>query len=402
MTNTTLKITPRDPLIARDGRPFGKGTRMKSLDWIRSSVVIGSLRTLVGKLNGSNFDNDTIEDLKKITIAGPFPYVNEKLYFPAPLDILLKENEIENELPSHHRLQPDEYKEGEGSTLPQHLRPAMMSPEGQFKPMKTPAFWSREKITEWLITPHDFKLPAYSKEKELFLNGDFINFPEKEERIHIKVCADSGAAVDGMFFSTIGLDSTIRVEKESSSQHSEDHAPLQMLARLDGPESPLTEAACALNHIHPCGGERRLVKWESCADLGEIWECPKEIHDTFEDGAKNLRMVLASSAIFENGWLPGWLAIEGHGAKCTGIIPGTDIEVQLISVVNGRWEPLSGWSYEHRSPKPISRMVPAGSVYFFKIINNPSENIAKKWLHSVCDDKQFEKDGFGLALWGTW
>lgn len=35
----TLTITPRDPIVARDARPAGKGNRLRSLDWIHPSVL---------------------------------------------------------------------------------------------------------------------------------------------------------------------------------------------------------------------------------------------------------------------------------------------------------------------------------------------------------------------------
>lgn len=44
---TYLKITSHDPIIARDGRPFGLGIRMKSLDWPYPSVLAGSVRTML-------------------------------------------------------------------------------------------------------------------------------------------------------------------------------------------------------------------------------------------------------------------------------------------------------------------------------------------------------------------
>jgi CRISPR-associated protein Cmr3 len=44
----SILITPLDPVIARDGRPFNAGTRMKGLDWPYPSVLAGSLRTLLG------------------------------------------------------------------------------------------------------------------------------------------------------------------------------------------------------------------------------------------------------------------------------------------------------------------------------------------------------------------
>lgn len=65
-----LRINAHDPLIARDGRPFGLGIRMKSLDWLYPSVLAGSLRTMLGNARDSSFDDKMIESLKCISISG--------------------------------------------------------------------------------------------------------------------------------------------------------------------------------------------------------------------------------------------------------------------------------------------------------------------------------------------
>ena len=116
--------------------------------------------------------------------------------------------------------------------------------------------------------------------------------------------------------------------------------------------------------------------------------------------ASRLRMVLATPAVFSRGWRPGWIGGEGNGT-----VPGTDIELRLVSAVTGRRQPISGWSYEtgKRGIKPLRRMVPAGSVYFFEAAKGiKREHWENLWLRSVCDDIQDQKDGFGSALWGTW
>jgi CRISPR-associated protein Cmr3 len=113
-----------------------------------------------------------------------------------------------------------------------------------------------------------------------------------------------------------------------------------------------------------------------------------------------LRMILATPAIFGNGWMPGWIdkeTLKGRPPLCR------NLEVRLISAVTGRWAPISGWSYEagHHGPKPLRRMVPAGSVYFFEV-EKQKFDWRDLWLHSVCDEEQDRNDGFGTTLWGTW
>jgi hypothetical protein len=76
---TFLRISGRDPLVARDGRPFGagQGNRMRSSGWLYPSVVAGSFRTTLGKVAGREFDLQTQNDLLEIDVAGVFPLVDD-------------------------------------------------------------------------------------------------------------------------------------------------------------------------------------------------------------------------------------------------------------------------------------------------------------------------------------
>jgi CRISPR-associated protein Cmr3 len=116
-------------------------------------------------------------------------------------------------------------------------------------------------------------------------------------------------------------------------------------------------------------------------------------------GKTNLvRMVLATPALFKQGWKPGWIGDDGKGEFA-------GIKLQLMGACVERWKPVSGWSYETpRGPKPALRLVPAGSVYFFQTEGN-APSLADHWLEPVGDfseDGQSGRDGFGLALWGPW
>ena len=55
-----LQLTPHDPLVARDGRPFGagQGNRMRGLPWPLPSVVAGSFRTALVKAGSGDFSGD--------------------------------------------------------------------------------------------------------------------------------------------------------------------------------------------------------------------------------------------------------------------------------------------------------------------------------------------------------
>jgi len=113
-------------------------------------------------------------------------------------------------------------------------------------------------------------------------------------------------------------------------------------------------------------------------------------------------MVLATPAVFDEGWRPGWLD-ERTDDGWAGTPPGADVRLRLVGACVDRWKPISGWSYEDWGPKPIQRMAPAGSVYFFKVKSGEAHTLADSmWLRPVSDDPERRRSGFGLALWGVW
>jgi CRISPR-associated protein Cmr3 len=72
--------------------------------------------------------------------------------------------------------------------------------------------------------------------------------------------------------------------------------------------------------------------------------------------------------------------------------------------------PVSGWDLKERRPKQIRYAVPAGSVYFFDVLDGPISRAAAEslWLRPIGDDLdgeeagQNDRDGYGLAVPGTW
>ena len=423
MNTMYLSIAPHDPIIARDGRPFGigQGIRMRSLDWPYPSVLAGSLRTMLGKMNGG-FSGEAVDNLLKdlldIRIAGPLPLKNMKLYLPIPKDILAKENSNKLEaIP----LRPANLRNGEVCDFPNsRLLPAMIperdddKDDDDFKPKKLPAFWSMKKMTEWLINPSgiDFILCRDLKEKDDDRdNGcdgkkkkecwdddpDFLESPEIDERVHTGIDAKTGAAAveAGLFFMSAGLD--LSTTESGGSIH--------LAARIET-DNTFEEMIGKLNEIHPFGGERRLAHW-SKADESVGWWCPPEIPSKLNElNSRKIRMVLATPAIFSKGWMPGWLDSETLEGIPPKLKDDQEFKLKLISACTDRWRPISGWSAEAKSrgPKAIRRMVPAGSVYFFEAESaEAASDLAEScWLESVCDEEQDRKDGFGLAIWGVW
>jgi len=200
---TYLEITPFDPLIARDGRPFGAGLRMKSLGWFYPSVLSGSLRSMVGKRVDPSFGGDLPARLKNIAVAGLVATHDGSLFFPAPRDIAIcgKDGRAFAARPCP--------VEG-GCCLPAGLLPAMLPAdlEDDFKPATPPAFWRCEKMAAWLLNPKGaaFEIPRASERPSRRLPASgYLDAFEQERRTHVQIDPSTGAAKQERLFETAGL-----------------------------------------------------------------------------------------------------------------------------------------------------------------------------------------------------
>ena len=391
-----LRINAHDPLIARDGRPFGLGIRMKSLDWLYPSVLAGSLRTMLGNAQDSSFDDKMIESLKCISISGPLPCYEGKIYIPPPKDLLVKEENKKREQYAHAIRPVDTGSDnwsGSNCDLPTgDLLPAMLPKriDDEFKPAKTPSLWSMEIMKKWLINAKGDGFISPPDPEKIAGSTDFLNLPQKEARTHVMIDPKLGTSKDSRLFETVGLDFSVKGQKDK----------IELVARIEN-EDEFADLTSKIDSFNTIGGERRLARWKA-HETQEGWAFPSELASDFV-GKNKLRMVLATPAIFSDGWLPGWL-----NGWPDGDIPDywpKGLKLKLVSACTDRWKPISGWCLERgkQGPKPIRRLVPAGSVYFFEVLNGDVAVVAKNlWLRSVCDDKQDRRDGFGLALWGIW
>jgi len=394
--STILQLTPHDPLIARDGRPFGagQGNRMRGLPWPLPSVVAGSFRTALVKAGMGDFSGDMPQRVMQIAVAGVLPTAGAKLYLPAPNDCVWDEKTDQIQ-----RVRPIELQKDEGVDFPKEveglwpIRLTEKQAKEDFKAKSIPAWWPVERLTDWLTT----------KETSLSSNwfdNSFLGHPIQEIRDHVCLDPDRGAAAEGQIFATAGLNVTHLPrfyingsEEEKQSKTCKNRvAEITLTARVTIPDTGFDHVN-TLDIWHPLGGERRMVHWKK-AD-SDLWACPEGINSAIRSTTE-VRMVLATPAIFAKGWKPGWLTngLQGelHGVK-----------LRLVGVSNGRWKAVSGWSLAPpRGPKPIRRMVPAGSVYFFKCEKGAAAKLADLWLQPVSDDEQDRRDGFGLAVWGIW
>ncbi len=385
MTTTTIELTCRDPIISRDSRPFGwqQGNRMRPVAWPIPSVVAGSLRTAVAKEAQREFSETTSNDLLQVAVGGLFPAVDGRLYLPAPADCVVHEDG------RVLRARPEEVIEGAGCDWPEDdLLPVMVPldpAEEDFKAKKGPDWWPSDRLAHWL-TGQDTQF-----------DHTFLKAPEIEERTHVQLNPETGSSQEAMLFTTAALSLT-HLPRYQDSAESEGLARRVNAIRLvtrAAADGWAGETLLGLNVLHPLGGERRLVLWKANPDTD--WSCPGPVAEAL-GRTERVRMVLATPGIFKGGWKPGWLDEGRIGSPWAG-----GPRLALVGFTIPRWRAVSGWSLAPpRGPKPLKRVVPAGGVYFFQVVAGSALELAASWFRSVSDDDQDRRDGFGLAVWGTW
>lgn len=377
---TLWLIVPRDPLIFRDGKPFtsAPGERAKSLTFPYPSTIAGAVRSIAGTDSTTGrFEKKLIPELLNMKIRGPvLVELNENgdiadWLYPAPADALLLSTKSKDEALCFS-LAPIEIPEGSSSNINglNLIGPRNVIKE---KPLRDPPrFWRWKNYKKWLEDPHE----GMVNQDDLGIKG----LPQ-ENRTHVSISPETQVASPGALFQTSGLE-FIQVENNGKESISLSKASnLALAVETDANLQP---------GIGFLGGERRIARWQKISETFPT--CPDEVKQKIIDQSC-CRIILLTPAYFESGFLPKW--IRNYQSVKAGI-EGAAIP---------RFQTVSGWDYHEKKPKPTRRLVPAGSVFFLRLDGSKSDiqNFVEAiWMQSVSDQDQFRKDGYGLAVVGTW
>lgn len=376
-------IEPRDPLIVRDGRPFGPnpGARAKSLPFPFPSTTTGGVRTQAGLDQDRVFDKSRIQEVKAIQVRGPLlveleePREIKEWLVIAPADALMFPQPASDPGRETHvqckRLVPLLLRDTVKTDLPTGLAPVGLATPDQRKPHKEPPrFWYWKRAQDWLMSPKDEQRISLS---ELGHRGPLL-----EQRMHVRIDPQTLTGVEGALFQTSGLEFAHPINGEGT-------VPATRLALALETDAQFEEG------LAPLGGERRLVRWRS--NDGELPRLPEEVK-TEIIRSKACRALLLTPACFAKGYHPTWLL----GAR-------SGVEPSLKAVAVQRPQVVSGWDFELGRPKPTRRLAPAGSVYFLKLEGDETairQWVEEMWMQCISDEEQDRWDGFGLAVLGTW
>jgi CRISPR-associated protein Cmr3 len=393
---TLWLIEPRDPLIVRDGRPFGPnpGARATTLPFPFPSTVAGALRHKAGLNADAAFDRTQSGEVLKLAVRGPLLVElhgddHKKAgsiadwLIPAPADaLMLKPDGADESVILRRWLAPRPLAGGASIAMPDGLQPVSpASYERNKLSSKAPRFWHWDVFSRWLAAPQDDTCdPA-----KLGIAG-----LEIDTRVHVSIQADTQTALEGALFQTSGLELTWRDhEHQKEGGFTTRRLAIAALMRGQTPNFP--------GGLAPMGGERRLMRWASCAPDLPDW--PEDLQERIIR-ERRCRVILLTPACFKDGYRPPPKWTRG---KATATLVGAAVL---------RAQAISGWDMAHRNesgrygrPKPTRYLAPAGSVYY---VTFPDENadvgdwFKKTWMQNVSDDVQDQLDGFGLAAIGAW
>lgn len=406
---TVWLVEPRDPLIVREGRPFGPdpGASATSLPFPFPSTIAGGVRARSaldknGAFRYERNDKEHLDQLKKICIRGPLlvQLANEgndiascenvyEWLVPMPNDAQLFATDSK-EKALLRRLVPLMPPVGAQTDFDEEGHKLQLQIVGQdhvdAQPRKPLAhklrYWYWHQFQKWLIDP-----TLLENEQAILLSSLGHEDLIREYRLHVSMDSEKEMGKEGLLFGTSGLEFTHPGEKEKRLLNAR-----RLALAIDVEDE--THGTTPQAGVASFGGERRIVTWRQSSAC--LPKCPPEIKEAIKrDG--HCRIVLLTPACFAQGYYPTWLHTT-HAEQCS-------VKADLRAITVRRPQVVSGWDLALGRPKPSRRLAPAGTVLFLSFKERGAALdlwIEKTWMQCISDDQQDRWDGFGLAVLGTW
>lgn len=380
MNERIYEIAGIDALMFRDGRPFsneGSSLIARSLPAPLPGTVAGFLRTQLGERLGWDWNRDASVKAMEVPVLSPIFRRNGVTVIPKPADAMMlpvTREKAQGKAARAVPLRPIANPRGWCDT-PMGIAPCGLSEDFEGKPEKGFRLWEWDKVTEWLMNP----------DSHVFRSMTDIEGLPREERTHTAIQPDSGIAMEGMLYTT----EFVHFEEHQWKENAK-HVEWSFLAKVGNGDADLDGAGFI-------GGERRIATVKRVSDES-FPACPEDLKSKLYSSAC-IRMVLATPAIFRDGWKPGWLNENLEGTPPFA----QSLKLRLITAIVERRTAVSGWDFVAHGPKPVRWLAPEGSVYFFEIVSGEGSELTNQgWLSPVSDMEQDRRDGYGLALWGVY
>jgi len=354
-----IRINPLDTFFFRDGKPFDMGDE----SWADGvfppspSVIYGALRTLFFAHNGKlDLSKEKLDELTEdFRIRGIFLQIENIFYFPIPNDVV-KNKET-----------------GQLSFLQLKDIPAYSS-------CKTNKMLYTSDISEevkGLTSRINFK-NILSKQNLNQVEAKEKGYLYKEAKVGIARNKTSKTSEEGRLY---------RVEMQRLQENT------KIVVAFENLELPK-------KYISKIGGEGKTFSYEleniEIPENGFI-ECPSES----EIENNTFRVCLTTPALFKNGWLPSWIdenTLIGTFPKST--LKKSTLKVKLLTTALGKPISLGGFDVKNGQPKEMNKYVPAGSVYYFEILEGTYQEAIQAFHFKSISEYETAKEGFGITYIG--
>ena len=353
-----IRIKSLDTLFFRDGKPFNRGddTWANGIFPPPPSVIYGALRSAF--LSQKGFHDNNIKKSENLVIHQILleREGNQKsIVSIAPYDLVVSDKGEEDE--EIHVLQLEE--SNSISNYPGFLTHQLYPPFEEDKRMNVDSIGG----TDYLI---DNLFDEYLNNSTSRLN--YYALPE-----------------------LITVEPKVGIGRENETRFTEESALYRVgMQRLEGNAGRLniilefSGIELAENGVLKIGAENKVASYEDCEDY-ESTNDALQVSDYF-------KLYLATPAIFDKGWIPSWIDNNGFG------IIG-NVKVKLVAAAIGKPVSIGGFDMKLRKPKTMYKAVPAGSVYYFKLLEGTTEDLYAHF-HQQCISDKKAKEGFGLTFIG--
>lgn len=373
MTSLWLFVEPQDVLFFRDSKPFGAGEfhTAASIDVLNPATFYGMLR---GRLhsNGIQPDDDSMKDLrieflswaKRHNAQDGSPYYTP--YFPSPSNLVFVQDVIREEKGSGKRLHFASY-EGIPQKLPIRTDSEETASWGWVKPdcshtgLKAEdlsCFFGTDLLAHWVegnraawkgyltgILPTIHRA-GFHREKLIDKACFARDLYEFENRTGLGRHADNPerkTAREGLLYT------------------------ISMIRPKDGVGFIMKVSSEKLNLGAMLSGFGKLGGWQKGVRIHAIEKPSKltTIPEPIKEECRYIFVYFYTLSAFANGHLPDW--IDGQTRKVNFAflgLGGNAPSCVLSACYSYKPFPISGWDMVRSMPKPMTRMVPPGAVWF--------------------------------------
>lgn len=367
-----IEISALDTLFFRDGKPFTMGENhwTDSIFPPNMSTIYGAIRTAYFSENMEVFQqlrenkelNTDKDPTKKLVIKRMLYRINnEGYYYNMPLDLVRLKD-----IPSKDLKAEKENKKYEVYPLKIKENKYINS-----LPLKYILYFDEhvKTVPDGLLEEHRMDDYINGRLDDISICSLF-DYLCDEPKVGIGVDRKTGASKDSRLY---------RIDLKRLKN-------LSLIVEVEGIE-------LKNKGLMKFGGEGKYAKYKEVSE----WSYPLELVASKEIN-KRFKLSLMTPAIFEKGWLPKGIGEDEY------ILENHKFKLKLVAAIIGKNTLIGGYDMAKNRPKPMLKAVPAGSTYYFEILEGKPKDIIEHFhLKSISD--RMAKEGYGLSFiskWGDW